>query len=221
MSVIKEMSDLFSAVAEKDAAITKQIEAVMLHVRARQMLLQERKHILFSVLVSLATRIIIGVLGFFAAPYFRTAIFILCLGAAVVAFFLSGFGEINPWLAAVTAYLTAYLLSNLKGTMDFFRALLFDLLDLLSFGTLTKYFSKMIVDGEMNGSNLLLATANKWYQPTPIAYHFYESRHPAIANRGLQRIEEEFMTLAVERTSDGLALEECKKYWAEFTKQSE
>lgn len=221
MSVIKEMSDLFSAVAEKDAAVTKQIEAVMLHVRARQMLPQERKHILFSVLVSLATRIIIGVLGFLSAPYFRTAIFIFCIGAAVVAFFLSGLGEVNSWLAAVTAYLTAYLLSNFKGTMDFFRALLFDLLDLLSFGTLTKYFSKMIVDGEMTGSNLLLATANKWYQPTPIAYHFYESRHPAIANRGLQRLEEQFMNLAVQRTSDELAIQECDKYWAESSKPPE
>ena len=49
MSAVKEMSDLFSAVAEKDAVVTKQIEAVMLHVRARQMLPQERKHILISV----------------------------------------------------------------------------------------------------------------------------------------------------------------------------
>ena len=221
MSAVKDMLDTFSAVKNKDRGVTKQIEAVMLHARARQMLAQKRRHILFSILIGLVTRIIISVLGFLAAPYFSTCIFFLCLGAAVLAFFLSDFWGINSWMAAVSAYLISYLLSNFKSTIDFFRTTLFDLLDLLLFGTLTKFVSKVIVDGGKNGTDLLLTTENKWYLPTPIAYHFHESRHPVIANRDLRRVEEQFLNLAVERTNDELAIQECDNYWTEASEQPE
>ncbi len=221
MSAVKDMLDTFSAVKNKNHDVLKQIEAVMLHARARQMLAQRRKHVLFSVLIGVVTRLVFSVLGFLATPYFSTGIFFLCLGAAVVAFLLSDFWGINSWIAAISAYLTTYSLSNFRNTMDGFRTSLFDLLDLLFFGTLTKWLSKIIVDGGKNGTDLLLTTANKWYLPTPIAYHFYNSRHPVIVDGVLQGVEEKFSDLAMEDTSDEFAIQECGDYWTESSKQRE
>lgn len=215
MSVAKDMADTFSAIKNKDPAITKTIEAVMLHIRAREMITQDRKHIVLSILVGLIARTLIGSFNFLSAPYFRPAVFFLCISTAAAAFFISPFFEFKPWPAAVSTYLIVYLLSDFKGSVTFFRKLLIDLVDLLMFGTLTKSFATLVKDAGENGAELLLSTANKWYQPTPIAYHFYESRHPARRNRRLAQYEAEFLNLAVERPSDEIALEECRRYWRE------
>lgn len=219
MSAIKEMFDTFSALKDKDSSVTKRIEAIMLHARARQMQHQKRSHILFSVLISLATRLLIGFFGFLAAPYFQTLRFLASSGAAVAAFALSDLWAINPLYAAVCAYLAVYVLSNLKSTMNFLRASTFDVFDILLLGTITKLFSTIIINGGKNGSEVLLATQNRWYQPTPIAYHFYESRHPGVRDRYLSHIEEKFLTLAVDRPNDEYALRECDKYWSESREQ--
>ena len=216
---MSETSEFFSTlknVRDDDPIITKKIEAVLLHVRAREMETQKRKHIVFSVLMSLIMTLFMEIVKLIIYPFTDIMKFIFCVFSAVVGFILSEQIMLSTVQATIYAYLFAYVVFEIKGTTNLLRQFIFDTADIISFGSVTKLFSKIIVNGKTDACEIMLAENNKWYSSTPIAYHFYITRHPFHRLPKLADIENRFLDFSTNAADEKIVLTACDEYLQDF-----
>lgn len=208
MTPINKFFSTINNLQEQKPQVTTKIEGVILHVRARELLTQKRSHNMYSVVASFFVGLGLEIITFITYPYTNSIRFLLCATAATIAFYWS-------FTACMYTYFLAYVACDAKRWIDWFRATLFDLLDVVSFGSLTLWCSKILVSGGQGASELALRTIKKWYLPTPIAYHFYTSRHAMHRIPLLASTEESFLTYTTQNTDEATVMAACNSYWTE------
>ena len=215
MSALNEFSETV-AFARDNPKLTGKIEAVMLHVRARELLKQRRLHIFYSVSLSWLVGLVLEVVRLVCYPFTNTLKFFLCAVCASGWWVLADALHKEATTASILlTYFIAYGISDFKHVTEFFRHLLFDLADILSLSTLTKIFSTMIQSGGEKGCELLITGPESKYMPKRISSHFYTTRQPYVREKSLADTEDMFLKLPQSASDPEAIIEACSDYWRE------
>ena len=210
------LNDFSSTVAfvRDNPELTGKIEAVLLHVRARELTKQSRLHIFYSVGLSFLVGLVLEAVRFIVYPFTDTLRFFLSAAAGAAWWAIADALHDEATISSfISAYLVTYFVVDIKHTVEFFRHLLFDLADVVSMSTLTNVFARMILGSGEKGCELLITGGEGWYMPVPISSHFYKSRQPFKRDSWLNATESKFLNLS-QGTSDPEAIARtCSEYW--------
>jgi len=222
------LSEFFSglksvkSIEERDPALIRQVDGVFLHLKARDIIEETRVNIvLFSIFLSNIVALLITLAQFFCHPFTNLVKCIQCVIFTFLTFiFLKDSYTFSPQeliYITILAYLFFYAILNIKSTMDAIRGIIFDALDLFSFGTITKLFAKAVIDGQKDFCEFILLDKKKWFTPTPIAYYFHRTRHNSHSSPDLIAIEDNFLDMMGSGKDENI-LKECENYWRDFNK---
>jgi len=195
----------------------KQIEGVLLHIHARQNICQNNKDIVVSILLKLTIDLVLEIWRFVSYPITNTFRFLLCLSLPCLLYILSDALFVNQIKTYLYAYLIAYAISDLQHLLSTFRKIVFDILDIICFGQLTKIYSKFVIEAGREGCEHAIKNKPGWHQPESIAYFFYTNRIPFKPSSSLDAKTSEFMKLASEDEEKKIQ-QKCDDYWKQINK---
>jgi hypothetical protein len=219
LSQLQKIFATLQGVKNQAPEITAKIDAVLLHVRARQLENQKNLFILISVFAHLFIEIFGLVFSFILFPFVNTISFIACVAFSVLVFLVADEITLSGHAASVCAYMLAYTVTNLGEIVDFFRIILFDFLDILFLGVPTKKIAKFFKNSHAEGCEIMMHPQKlRWYRPKPFPSLFYVSRWPYQTIRELAETESKFVNIARSSIADESILEMCLAYWRDFEK---
>ena len=213
MPELRDFFDTLEGIKEQDRTYRIEMDATLLHVRARQIVLQKREHLVFCALVNIGFGIVGQILTFIAYPFTNTLRFFLSILAALIAYTL-----IYPFLSSellliACSYFLAYIIVNTKNTQNVIREFCFDIADILTFGFLTKKVSQFIINSGRAGCRLIIDYEDKWYKPKNWALSYYQSRQPYKTIKELAVIEDKIIDLPLNKASVSEIQNVCDSYW--------
>ena len=216
MSIISDFFDTMTGVSEKSDETILKIEAILLHVRARQIVEQTSKDIVLGICMGVPLALIFEFLRFVSYPFTNTFRFLICVSVTMIVYFFSDLLAVSETKTYIYTYLVTYVLSDTKSSLSLIRVFLFDMLDLVSFGKCTKSYAKFVVSSERTGCETMVRRSETWYQPNSIALSFYTNRLPLRPVHSLELIESEFNEIAGTKNEDYIVDEMFDDYWKDF-----
>ena len=217
MPVAESFFNAIAAIKEQSPETTKKIEAVLLHSRARQMHSQTRIHLMVAVAINLPLHIVIQIVAFALFPVTNTLKFIVCATLATGIYLSAEIFELSPLHSSLIGYCVAYAVSNLIGTINFFRAVFFDLADIVSFGSITKLLSKVYISSGRKGCEILVTPNNKWYALQSWPSIFFIHRQPYQSPLDLAAVQDKLNKLTQDAADPEVVEGECDAYWGDFS----
>lgn len=192
---------------------TKAIEGVMLHIRAREMVTQKRRHIVASVLLSALMGQIIGLMSLILYPLTDTLRFLAAIVFFTIGYVIADRSMDISQLLILVLLMISVSLADLRRSIDWFRKIFFDLIDIVTCATITKLFSYFLIHGRQEACESAIESGGECLTLTPIAYHFFTSRQPFIKNDELTLMMNEMLSFSQEPLPDEEVLRVVGGYW--------
>jgi hypothetical protein len=213
MQIVKEMASSLDAIENRSDELNLHISAVLLHIRASEMVRQKRRYIVLIIFMSWALALALELGRFLSYPVLNTIKFLVaCAFACTVAIY--AFYSDGPIITStVYGYLIGYFLSSPKRAVEVIRNMSFDFADLVGLGTLTKILSKVLADGGKYATERALKEKSVKFAPKPLAEHFYATRHAFERVQWLKATEDEFIELSSNERDDSTFEGRCRLYW--------
>lgn len=210
---MRELISTIANIANQNPEVTKAIGAVMLHLRSREMLSQKRIHILISVIMSLAIRQVLGLLSLLLYPLTDTLKFFGLLVLLTSGYMVLGIYDARTPLAVALLLTLSIAIFDLSASTGWVRHMVFDLLDIISLGTLTKLYAYFLIQGGQPACEFASKIGDHWYEPPPLANHFFSSRQAYVQDAELTNLMDQIMSLSKEATPETEALSAVRTYW--------
>lgn len=210
---MRELISTIVNIANQNPEVTRAIEAVMLHLRSREMSSQKRIHILISVVMSLVIRQVLGLLSLLLYPLTDTLKFFGLLVLLASGYMVLGIYDARTPVAVALLLTLSIAIFDLSASTGWARHILFDLLDIISFGTLTKLYAYFLIQGGQPACEFAVKSGDHWYAPPPLANHFFSSRQAYVQDAELTSLMDQMMGLSKEATPETEALSAVRSYW--------
>ena len=210
---MRELISTIGNIANQNPEVTKAVGAVMLHLRSREMLSQKRIHILISVVMSLVIRQVLGLLSLLLYPLTDTLKFFGLLVLLASGYMVLGIYDARTPLAVALLLTLSIAIFDLSASTGWVRHMVFDLLDIISLGTLTKLYAYFLIQGGQPACEFASKIGDHWYEPPPLANHFFSSRQAYVQDVELTNLMDQMMSLSKEATPETEALSAVRTYW--------
>ena len=118
MSIISDFFDTMTGVSEKSDETILKIEAILLHVRARQIVEQTSKDIVLGICMGVPIALIFEFLRFVSYPFTNTFRFLICVSVTMIVYFFSDLLAVSETKTYIYTYLVTYVLSDTKSSLS-------------------------------------------------------------------------------------------------------
>ena len=210
------VSDLLSSLDHIEARSREQndrISAVLLHIRALELVQQSRHSILASIVIAWITATVMQVGVLLAFPVSHTGRFIVVCLFAASGLYIGNLTDKFAVLLGIYGFVIGYLIVNPKMTIGAIKAFFFDVADIVTYGTLTKAIAKFLTHGCENAAQRMLGHKESRFLPEPIAVHFYASRHAFKRDKKLKQQEDKLLDIIMNTTDNDVISNACEDYW--------
>jgi len=170
-------------------SILNEVEGILLHIHAREISGNSSFFNLKLAIASLLINFFLEFVAFLVLPFSSFLKFAFCILVALLC----------PEGFKIIGYIITYFITNFQNTTNYFRGILYDLLEFISLGNLSKIFAKSLVYN-LETCKRFTNDSTVWYIPEPIARHFHRSRQPQYSSRlisgtNLSTLKDMFMNL--------------------------